>query len=169
VTQHSNHDPAPLFDPGDQSLRPRALTIVAWLFISTGTVALLLLARDLLSGRNLRPNAGVIDLALGLALLRGKRGVLPWAKGWLVLTGTLLVVACAIVAFTVNTRELGPLAFRPGLQMLLVLGGLLSALRLAVTVWEYRVLERPEVEALFESVSPPAQRRVMAHHLEDKN
>src|ERR1041385_5089458 len=129
-------------------LQPRALVIVAWLFIASGIVAIISIVGNLLFGHRLVIDISVIDLWIGHGLLKGQARSRRWALfmlfvGFLILpVGLVLVILFpGVPTVTVFNNVIGTV---PRSVLALLFAGVA-----VLTFWQYRVLERPEVRALF--------------------
>ncbi|MFH5802851.1 hypothetical protein [Alienimonas sp. DA493] len=127
---------------------PTALKVVAWLFIITGALAAWDVLAALLNGR-ISLNFGVLGLFIGPGLLRLSSG---WRTCGLVLLWIeMILIPLAILALVASGGPLDvTLSGEPAGEAPLLVGlGVVGAL-LALVVWEYRVLTRPDVRRLFE-------------------
>ena len=126
---------------------PTSLKVVAVLFVLSGLSSLIEVMISLAHG-HLSINFGVLGLLIGPGLLRLSRGWRTWA---LVLTWLAIILApIAAIAFLAVQ---GPIEFLLFGQQVgdapTALGVGLAALVFLVALWQYRVLTRPDVRALF--------------------
>jgi hypothetical protein len=138
---------------------PRALTIVAWLFIATGAWSAYLMGASLLPAHQFIPRLDVLQLLFGFGLLAHRSWALRWSGLWLVLTISLGVVGLAILAIGPGVTSFDPKlpwnAFASAsrnTRYYLLLGSICA--RLALSLWQYRVLVRSDVRALFPYADP---------------
>jgi hypothetical protein len=128
---------------------PTALAIVGVLFILSGLNSILMIGWQLVFGHRFNIDLGVINLWVGLGLLRAKARwrlvalVMLWV-GFAIAVGGLayVVFGSPTAEATFFTLPLG-IAARP-----IVIAFLVASF--AVMVWQYRVLQRPDVRVLFE-------------------
>ena len=126
---------------------PLSLKIVAALFILGGISSIIDVIVDLTRG-TLPLNFGVLGLFVGIGLLRFSRAWRTCALVflWIALIGLPLVALVFLflagsVNYTIFWQKIGP-GSRP-------IAVALAALLFAVTVWQYRVLTRPDTRKLF--------------------
>lgn len=133
------------------TLSPRtALRIVAWLFILFGAVAAASMIGGLfLEGRfNLAIDA--LGLVIGPGLLHYEARYRTWALRLLVLEFVLTAIIALLLVF--NPAHSGVRIFGHPAELLsrpVALGNLI--LQLLVSLWQFVVLRRPAVRALFEA------------------
>jgi hypothetical protein len=131
----------------ESRLIPTSLKVVAVLFVLSGLSSLVEVIYSLGHG-NLSINIGVLGLFIGPGLLRLSRGWRTWALvfTWL----AIIVTPIAAVAFLAAQ---GPIEFRLFGRRVsdapTALGVGMAALVFLVALWQYRVLTRPDVRALF--------------------
>src|ERR1043165_3751622 len=132
---------------------PPALTVVAWLFILGGIGSIISIIGDLAVNRRLDFDVGVIDLWIGLGLLRGAEKWRRWAV-FMVIVG--LVIGMLFFVFLI----FGPAA--PELKvfgrpiMTIPRGAMMVAVALlvALTLWQGWALRRPDVREIFKKNDP---------------
>ena len=134
--------------------QPRPLASVAWLFVLNGGW----LTMRMFVGVPPAHTTGwsftaLVDLLLGLGLLARQQWALRWSGLWLVLSITLGVVALAILALLPFQVPFPLNSPRPS-----VFGISALCVRLAINIWQYRVLVRPEVAALFDVAADSTHR-----------
>lgn len=129
--------------------RPKALTVVAWIFIIGGVAVAIEILLALLR-QHLSLNLGVIGIFIGLGLLRLSRGwrTVALVSLWIAMVGTPLVGMMALsgqgaLSFTVFGIKVAEMSIGP---FLIYAFGFF-----VLTVWQYRVLTRSDVRALFYS------------------
>ena len=126
---------------------PTSLKVVAALFIIGGISSLIGIIVSLLQGQ-LSLDFGILGLFIGLGLRRLSRTWRTWA---LVFTWMTLVVTPVGLLLFINSS--GPLDFTLfGIKIGHVPkgAGIVGAVMFfLITVWQYRVLTRPDVRALF--------------------
>jgi hypothetical protein len=127
--------------------RPKALTVVAWLFVIGGVCVCIEILIGLLR-QHLSLNLGVIGIFIGMGLLRLSRGwrTMALVSLWIALLGTPLVAMMALsgmgaLSFTVFGIKVAQMSIGP---FLIYAFGFF-----VLTVWQYRVLTRSDVRALF--------------------
>jgi hypothetical protein len=126
---------------------PTSLKIVAFLFILSGIFSLIEVLVDLTQS-HLSINLGVLALFIGPGLLRLSRGWRTCALVflWIAMIGIPIVAlifmtASGLLDFNLFGQKVGDAPKGLGLVLL--------ALMFALTVWQYRVLTRPDVRRLF--------------------
>lgn len=127
---------------------PVALRIVAVLFLFAGAVSLVQVGIAL-SDHRILPHAGVLNLLIGLGLLRRSQG---WRTCALVVLWIALIIALPYATLrtitevnTIEFRYLGwPFRYPSKLAEFLSLAGSTT-----IFIWKLRVLTRPDVRALF--------------------
>jgi len=126
---------------------PKALKIVAWLFIFEGCWAALDILISLCDSI-IDINLGVLGILIGRGLLRFRRG---WRTCGLVFIWIDLIALPIAWLLTLDAREPIPFKFFG-----LPIGGgpkelaiALEVLWFALAVWELRVLKRPDIVKLF--------------------
>ena len=129
-------------------VNPRALTIVAALFVVSGALALIGVATDLLIHSRLNMDFSVLNLWIGRWLLarepRGRR----WALVVLRLSLVALPLAGLFTLLTTTTPEVRVFGFLVG-RASPILSCAFVATVFAVQLWQYRILNRPDVRELF--------------------
>lgn len=126
---------------------PVDLKIVAVLFVIGGILALLDVLVSLSQG-NININFGVLGILIGSGLLRFSRGwrtcalVSLWIAFAALLVFALLALRGARPTLKVFGQAMGDVP--AGLALLV------AAAAFALTLWEYRVLTRPDVVQLFD-------------------
>jgi hypothetical protein len=133
--------------------RPSALRIVAWLFIASGVWALVGIIGSLLIEVRIQIDIDLLGLWVGPGLLHREARYRTWALRLLVIGFFLTPVAGLLLFF--QPRSVSVLVFgkRVGIVPLPVALGTLAVM-LVISVWEYWVLTRPAVRALFASTAP---------------
>jgi cytochrome c oxidase subunit IV len=126
---------------------PTSLKVVAALFILSGISSLIEIIVSLLNGQ-LSLNFGVLGLFIGRGLLR----LGPTSRTWaLVFTWFALVITP--VAALIFLNNAGPLDFKLfgiNLGQVPQAAGVIAAVAFfLVVLWQYRVLTRPDIRALF--------------------
>ena len=147
VQSHRMLIPLQYATPQRQPL-PTALKVVAWLFLGFGVLAAVGLIADFSHGK-LNLNCGVLGIFAGPGLLRRRRRwrtcalLLLWLDLVLIPIGIVFLLANYSSPATPDFHGLvvGTVPLPP----ILILQGMLWAL----TIWQYRVLTRLEVRALF--------------------
>ena len=126
---------------------PLSLKFVAWLFILGGVSTALEIFLDLLRAR-LNVNFGVLGIFIGLGLLRHRPGwrTLGLVFLWLAMIGMPIVLGILLSSSRPTELKFFGRKFDEVSPGLAVLGGLLF---FALAIWEYRVLTRPRIRALF--------------------
>ena len=126
---------------------PLSLKIVAALFILSGISSIIEVIISLTQGR-LSFNFGVLGVVIGIGLLRFSRTwrtcalIFIWiALICLPLVALVFLFLAASVNYIIFWQQVGP-----GSRAIAVA---LAALLFAVTVWQYRVLTRPDIRKLF--------------------
>jgi len=129
--------------------RPTVLVIVAWIFIVQGIAAIVPMVRALLVDKNLNIDLDIFGLWIGAGLLRGQLSSRKWALFMLRLG--LVFGAIGFLAIVLSPSM-------PQINVFHQSFGFLSrgylALTLAVTligtIWQLRVLQRPDVREFFD-------------------
>lgn len=125
---------------------PTSLKVVATLFILSGISAVIEIIVSLLHGQ-LSLNFGVLGLWVGAGLLRLSPTSRTWALifTWMALIitpiGGLIFLNSATLDFTLFGQKVGHIPKVVGLAAAVVF--------FIVSVWQYQVLTRPDVRALF--------------------
>lgn len=140
--------------------RPKALEIVAWMFIAQGIGSAISIVASLLGRSTLALDFGVVGLWIGPGLLRG----VPNARrGAFFLLGLGLVLAAIVFLLLLllpgSVREVRIFGRAIG-SVPAALGVLVSIGAFFVQLWQCWVLERPDVRARFEP-DEGAPRRLM--------
>lgn len=141
-------------------MNPRALTVVAALFVASGALALIGVATDLLFHSRFNLDFSVLNLWIGRWLVAHE----PRGRRWALVAIQLSLVALPLVGLFALLSTTGPELRVFGLPL-----GRLSpvsscafvATVFAVQLWQYRILNRPDVRALFpdgpaDVAAPPA-------------
>jgi hypothetical protein len=125
---------------------PIALKVVAWLFIIFGVLAVLEIVAALFAGR-VSLNVGVLGIFVGRGILRLRRG---WRTCALVLLWLcMIIVSVVAVMILAGAGKMTLFGTRVGRHEALVFGLPLTLGYLALGIWQYRVLTRPDVRRLF--------------------
>jgi hypothetical protein len=130
--------------PHRDDATPTALIACAWVFIAFGLLAAVDIAVSLINGR-LNLNLGILGLFIGRGLLRRASGWRTCALAVLVIEMIALVLI--LILFAINLGSL------PGPNVVVAGAAALAAGAFALSLWQYRVLVRPDVRALFEIAS----------------
>ena len=131
---------------------PTALNIVAVLFLLVGLISAGTMIYEVFQ-RSFHLNFGVLGLPIFFGLRQLNRG---WRSCALVCLGVsmLLTAIVVVLGFTATTPAEFGFRDRPMAEIdarwLSAIGGVLFLL----TVWQYRVLVRPDVRALFHAAAP---------------
>ena len=132
--------------------RARALTIVAWMFIADGLWTALVILVSFLNGYGTESGLGLCNIWLGVGLLLRRPWALSLAPISLFISIAAGVVGLVILAF-INTEpasiveSLGyPIASVLRVGLLVAVGA-----NVAFNFWQYRVLARSRVWALFKA------------------
>lgn len=126
---------------------PIQLKLVAWIFILGGISAAFEILIDASNGRT-NLNFGVLGVFIGIGLLR-------FRTGWRTLALTFLVIALAFIPIVgvLALSTPGNLSFNIFGQKVVALSPLLFFTLLAVvfvfTFWQFRILVRPDIRAMF--------------------
>jgi hypothetical protein len=126
---------------------PIQLKLVAWIFILAGISAAIEILIDASNGR-MNLNFGVLGVPIGIGLLRLR-------TGWRTLALVFLVIALAFIPVlsVLALSTPGNLSFNIFGQKVAALSPPLFFTLLAVffvfTFWQFRVLVRPDVRAMF--------------------
>lgn len=134
-------------EPTQRGNLPTSLIVVAVLFILFGVLSVFEVLIALLHGR-ISINLGVLNLFVGLGLLRLSRG---WRTCglvflWIALIG--LPLFALLILATARPLDLSLFGRKIG-HAHDGLGLLVAAAMFALVLWEYRVLTRPDVRRLF--------------------
>src|SRR5688572_29854646 len=130
---------------GSQSI-PTSLTVLAVLFILGGIAAMIEIIVSLLHGQ-LSLNFGVLELFIGAGLLRLNPTWRTWA---LVFTWIALVVTPVGALIFLSSADLDFTLFGQKVVQMPKAAGIIAAVAFfIVAVWQYRVLTRPDIRALF--------------------
>jgi cytochrome c oxidase subunit IV len=126
---------------------PRALTIVGWLFILEGTSALIDIIGSAMH-RRISVNIGILGLVIGPGLFRLDPRWRRWALVFIRISIIAAPLAIAVLLLAPSSLELQLFGraigeVPRGMGLVLVTGVLL------VAVWQYRVLMRSDVRAVF--------------------
>jgi hypothetical protein len=134
---------------------PKAVTVVAWLFIVTGVYAILSTVLSLF-GLHRDLDLACINLWIGLGLLHRQARWRWWALVVLRITLALIALAALLVLATPPHLDVSTLAHGAG-SLPRTVSLVVVLLALAVTWWQYRVLQRPDVRQLFDAAGrqPP--------------
>jgi sterol desaturase/sphingolipid hydroxylase (fatty acid hydroxylase superfamily) len=128
--------------------RPSALQLVAWLFFASGAWAAISIVTAVLFERHISLDFEVLGLWIGPGLLRRQARYRTWALRLLIVGFCLTPVAVMLLLVqrgALDVKFLGrPLGTIPVPVALAVL-----ALLVGVSIWQYWVLRRPNVRALF--------------------
>jgi hypothetical protein len=126
---------------------PTSLKVVAVLFIVGGIISVIEIIMSLLNGQ-ISINFGPLSIFVGAGLLRLSPTWRTWA---LVFTWFALVVAPLFGLFVlINPGPLYFTLFGQKLSLVPMAAGLMTALVFfLIALWQYRVLTRPDVRALF--------------------
>ncbi|HYK41806.1 MAG TPA: hypothetical protein VE007_05395 [Thermoanaerobaculia bacterium] len=122
----------------------RDVRIVAVLFLLTGVAAI----AQVIVTRSLAISTQMLAIPIGVGLLR-------YRNAWRVAALVLLWFSLAIVTFVVGIALLNRnLSFGGFLARSPALAGAFLGLSFALTIWEIRVLTRPDVRRSFELGAP---------------
>jgi len=129
---------------------PTALVVVAWIFIIEGIAAIVPTARTLLVEQRIDLNLTLLGLWIGPGLLRGQASHRRWA---LVMLRVALVLSAIVFLVVVLSPSVPRIIVFHGSLGSLSRGYLLATIGFVLTgmVWQLRVLQRPDVRALFEN------------------
>lgn len=134
---------------------PTSLRVVAGLFVFSGVCAVIEVIVSLLHS-HINLNFTVLCLWIGPGLLRHNRTWRTWALVF------LWIGLIAIPVFCIIALERGALDFKllgvPIGQVPTALGLAVAVVFFLVTLWEYKVLTRPDIRQLFERNSEPSLR-----------
>ncbi len=126
---------------------PLSLKVVAGLFILAGICSAIDVVVSLMHG-HISINFGVLGLFIGPGLLRFSRGWRTCALVflWIALIGVPIVALLFMTArgpldFKVFGQKVGHVSIGFGLVM--------AAVAFVLTLWQYRVLNRPDIRKLF--------------------
>jgi len=138
--------------------RRSALRIVAWLFIGSGVWAAASIAGALLIEHRINLDLDVLGLWIGPGLLRNEARYRTWALRLLVCGFCLLPVAAGLLILQSRWLDVRLFGRPVGTLSLPVALTALAGLA-AVAAWQYWVLRRPDVSALFErsSINDPGR------------
>jgi hypothetical protein len=134
---------------------PTALKVVAVLFILGGVSAIVDMLIQLTDG-TLKINFGVLGLFIGPGLLRLRPGWRTCGLVMLWIGMILLPIFTVAILFIGVPGSIDVFGFPIGTAPAVVVSAW-TALFFALAVWEYRVLTRPDVRALFglTNAAPP--------------
>ena len=128
----------------------RALAIVAWMFIADGVWTVLVILVSFLNGYGADSGWSIVNIWIGIGLLLRRRWALGLAPVSLFISIALGAVGLVVTAF-INTEPISiietlgyPFASILRIGTLLAVGA-----NLAFNIWQYRVLKRTTVRALF--------------------
>ncbi len=129
-------------------VQPRALKVVAALFMVSGVLAVIGVAVDLLYHARVNFDFAVLNLWIGRWLLahetRGRR----WALIVIQLNLLILPLVGLLGLFTTASPELRVFGVLVGRVSPVVFSGFAAAV-CALQLWKYRVLNRSDIRALF--------------------
>jgi hypothetical protein len=128
---------------------PTALVVVAWIFILEGIAAIVTTARGLLFEHRVDLNLALLGLWIGPGLLRGWASHRRWAIFMLRLG---LVLGAFAFLFILMSPSVPPITVFHASLGVLSRGYLIATLGVVLggVVWQLRVLQRPDVRAVFE-------------------
>ena len=128
----------------------RALAIVAWMFIADGVWTALVIVVTFLNGYGADSGLGIVNVWLGVGLLLRRRWALTLAPISLFISIAMGVAGLVVTAFF-NTEPISIVeTFGYPFASVLRVGTLLAVgVNLAFNIWQYRVLTRTTVRALF--------------------
>lgn len=140
----------------NSSDNPRVLRVVAGLFVFSGVCAVIEVVVSLFHS-HLNLNLGVLALWIGPGLLRHSRTWRTWALVvlWFGLIGLPFFCLFALGRSTIDFKFFGV----PAGQIPAEIGLAFAIPMLLLIVWQYRVLTRPDIKALFERNSEQAAAR----------
>lgn len=131
---------------------PTALRAVAGLFVFEGVCSAIEVVVSLLHS-HISLNFGVLALCIGPGLLRHDRTWRTWALVFLWI-GLIGIPLFCLIALRQNTVDLD--LFGVQVAKIPAVVGLTFAIAIfLLTFWQYRVLTRPDIKALFEESSEP--------------
>lgn len=129
---------------------PTALVVVAWIFIIEGIAAIVPTARSMFVEHRIDLNLTLLGLWIGPGLLRGQASHRRWALFMLRLGLVLSAIVLLIVLLSPSVPPIilfhGSLGFPSRGYLLATIGFVLIGI-----VWQLRVLQHPDVRALFEN------------------
>jgi hypothetical protein len=130
--------------------QPTVLVVVAWIFIIEAIAAIVPTARSLLVNRTLNLDLSLLGLWIGPGLLRGEASFRRWALFILRLDAVLGAIALLFFALA---PSLPPITVLRGSLGFLSRGVLVATIALVFigTIWQLRVLQRPDIRQLFEN------------------
>ena len=128
--------------------RLSAVQLVGWLFFATGVVAAVRIAVVLLLERRITIDFDVLGLWIGPGLLRHEARYRVWAMRLLVLSLCIASIAAVALIFAPGPLQL-KIFGQPAGTVSLSLALTALALLESVSVWQYWVLRKPDVRALF--------------------
>ena len=131
---------------------PRALTIVAWMFIADGVWTALVIGFSFLNGYGADSGWGIVNVWLGVGLLLRRPWSLTLAPISLFISVATGVVGFVVLAF-VTTEPISIVEmFGYPFASVLRVGTLIAVgANVAFNIWQYRVLARSTVRALFKA------------------
>jgi sterol desaturase/sphingolipid hydroxylase (fatty acid hydroxylase superfamily) len=129
---------------------PTPLRIVAGMFIFSGICIAADIVISLFHG-NVNINLGILSLWIGPGLLKHNRGWRDWALIflWFGIIGApvLLFIACVYDMDSTQTKILGiQIGNIPNALIFVYIAAIFL-----LDIWQYRVLTRPDIKALFKS------------------
>ncbi len=128
--------------------RPAAVQLVGWLFFALGVCAAVAIVVALLFERRISISIEVLGLWIGAGLLRHEARYRVWATRLLILNFCVAPFAAAAQILAPNQLPVTVFGFAAGSVPLSVALTAL-ALLVGVSVWQYWVLCKPDVRALF--------------------
>jgi MFS-type transporter involved in bile tolerance (Atg22 family) len=138
--------------------RPSALQLVAWFFFVSGVLAAIGMAHTLLIARHVELDIDALGLWIGPGLLRREARYRTWAIRLLIVELCLAPIATLLLIF--QPKPLGVKVFgHPVGTVHLSVALATLALLVGVSVWQYWVLSRADVRALF-SATPDENSKV---------
>jgi hypothetical protein len=133
-------------------LHPRALTIVASLFMISGVVALIGVATDLVFHGRINIDFSVLNFWIGRWLLAGEPRGRQWALFVIQLSLVFLPLAGVILSLTPASPELRVFGVLVGHTSVLFACVFVASVW-ALQLWQYRVLNRADIRSLFREAS----------------
>jgi len=137
-------------------IRPSALIVVAWLFIISGVGAILSMVIVLFTAQGIHVDLSAANLWIGVGLLNLEARWHRWAV--IMLRLEVATTAIAIILLAYDKPVVAVKIFRHPIGQISRTTGIVAVIAIAAAcVWQYAVLQRPQVRVLFASAQTPGK------------